>query len=154
MCVWVVARLPQRLKINVFWNFFFTPLAPSRPLHLKFFKKTLILAFQKMLILAFEANSALSHENETKIVKITHSAHGHLLWNQKDFVDLTTLAQPTPGAQFFYRIRLLFTLLAFRNLVRNSFEENKWDFSFYDFLIQNCHAASVPITTKAGNSEK
>ena len=29
--------------------------------------------FQKMLILAFEANSALSHENETKIVKITHS---------------------------------------------------------------------------------
>ena len=30
--------------------------------------------FQKMLILAFEANSALSCENETKIVKITHSA--------------------------------------------------------------------------------
>ena len=27
-----------------------------------------------MLILAFEANSALSSENETKIVKITHSA--------------------------------------------------------------------------------
>ena len=26
-----------------------------------------------MLILAFEANSALSHVNETKIVKITHS---------------------------------------------------------------------------------
>ena len=26
------------------------------------------------LILAFEANSALSHENENKIVKITHSA--------------------------------------------------------------------------------
>ena len=29
--------------------------------------------FQKMLILAFEANSTLSRENETKIVKITHS---------------------------------------------------------------------------------
>ena len=30
--------------------------------------------FEKTLILSFEANSALSHENETKIVKITHSA--------------------------------------------------------------------------------
>ena len=30
--------------------------------------------FQKTLILAFEANSALSRKNETKIVKITHSA--------------------------------------------------------------------------------
>ena len=30
--------------------------------------------FQKTLILASEANSALSHENEIKIVKITHSA--------------------------------------------------------------------------------
>ena len=29
--------------------------------------------FQKTLILAFEANGALSHENETKIVKITNS---------------------------------------------------------------------------------
>ena len=29
-----------------------------------------------MLILAFEANSALSHENEAKIVKITHSSLG------------------------------------------------------------------------------
>ena len=36
------------------------------PLHLK--------KFQQTLILAFEANSAaLSRENETKIVKITHS---------------------------------------------------------------------------------
>ena len=55
-----------KAKINVFWNFFFTPLAPSGPLRSK--------KFQKTLILAFEANSALSHENETKIVKITHSA--------------------------------------------------------------------------------
>ena len=31
-----------------------------------------------MLILAFEANSALSRENETKIVKITHSAPSSL----------------------------------------------------------------------------
>ena len=52
--------------INVFWNFFFTLLAPSWPLRSK--------KFQKTLISAFEANSALSHENETKIVKITHSA--------------------------------------------------------------------------------
>ena len=29
--------------------------------------------FPKTLILAFEANSALSRENETQIVKITHS---------------------------------------------------------------------------------
>ena len=31
--------------------------------------------FQKPLILAFEANSALSRENETKIVKITQSVY-------------------------------------------------------------------------------
>ena len=45
---------------------FLTPLAPSEPLCSKIFPKT--------LILAFEANSAtaLSRENETKIVKITH----------------------------------------------------------------------------------
>ena len=30
---------------------------------------------KKTLILVFEANSALSGENETKIVKITHSAY-------------------------------------------------------------------------------
>ena len=47
-------------------NFFFTPLAPSGPLRSNFFQKT--------LILAFVANSALSFENETKIVKIAHSA--------------------------------------------------------------------------------
>ena len=46
--------------------FFFTPQATSaEPLHSKIFQKT--------LILTFEANSALSSENETKIVKITHS---------------------------------------------------------------------------------
>ena len=44
----------------------FTPLAPLGPLRSK--------KFQTMLILAYEANSTLSHENETKIVKITHSA--------------------------------------------------------------------------------
>ena len=36
-------------------------MAPSEPLHSKFFSKT--------LILAFEANRALSHENETKIAR-------------------------------------------------------------------------------------
>ena len=39
--------------------------------------------FQKTLILAFEANSALSRENETKIVKITHSASQRKSWNKK-----------------------------------------------------------------------
>ena len=43
-----------------------TLLAHLGPLHSK--------KYQTMLILAFEANSALSRENETKIVKITHSA--------------------------------------------------------------------------------
>ena len=61
-----------KAKINVFWNFFFTPLAPSGPLHSKIFQKT--------LILAFEANSALSSKNETKIVKITHSATGRYFY--------------------------------------------------------------------------
>ena len=41
-------------------------LAPSELLHSK--------KFQTTLILAFEANSALSRKNETKIVKIIHSA--------------------------------------------------------------------------------
>ena len=64
--VWI-----SKAKIIVFWNFFFTPLAPSGVLRLKIFQKT--------MILAFEANSALSRENETKIVKITHSGLG--IWN-------------------------------------------------------------------------
>ena len=62
---WVVAGLPQRLK-STFLEIFLTPLAPSELLRSK--------KFQTTLILAFEANSALSQENETKIVKITHSA--------------------------------------------------------------------------------
>ena len=37
-----------------------------------------------MLILAFEANSALSRENETKIVKITHSKVG--TYNLQSFI--------------------------------------------------------------------
>ena len=48
-------------KINVIWNFFYT----SGTLHSK--------KFQTILILSFEAN-ILSRENETKIVKIRHSA--------------------------------------------------------------------------------
>ena len=57
---WVVSRLPQRRKKNL------TPLVPLEPLRLK--------KFQQTLILTFEANHTLSRENETKIVKITHSA--------------------------------------------------------------------------------
>ena len=64
--------ITSKTKINVFWNFFFTPLAPSGPLHLK--------KFQKTLILAFEANSALSHESETKFVKITHIVKKQLVF--------------------------------------------------------------------------
>ena len=46
-------------------------MVPPRPLRSK--------KFQKPLILAFEAASALSHKNETKIVKITHSADGNII---------------------------------------------------------------------------
>ena len=45
--------ITSKAKINVFGNFFFTPLAPSGPLRSKKNQKTLILAFQKSLILAF-----------------------------------------------------------------------------------------------------
>ena len=61
----VVARLPQRLKSTLFEIFSHSGY-PSGTLRSK--------KFQTTLILAFEANSALSHKNETKIVKITHSA--------------------------------------------------------------------------------
>ena len=57
---WVVARLPQRLK-SMFFEIFSNGAAQQS----KFFQKT--------LILVSEANSALSCENETKIVKITYS---------------------------------------------------------------------------------
>ena len=60
--LWVVARLPQRLKSTFFEIFSDT------------FRGRSVKKFQKKLILVFEANSALSRENETKIVKITHSA--------------------------------------------------------------------------------
>ena len=83
MCIQVVTWLPQRLKPEFFWkaqlkSMFFEKFSSLRwPLRSrsirKKFQKTLILSFQKMFILAFEANSALSRENETKIVKITHS---------------------------------------------------------------------------------
>ena len=56
----VVARLPHRLKSMLFEIFSHS----AGPLRLKFFQKT--------LTLAFEANSALPRENETKIVKVTH----------------------------------------------------------------------------------
>ena len=65
---WVVARLPQRLK-SMFFEIF---ISLRWPLRSHSVQKNL----KKTLILAFEANSALSHENETKIVKITHSETG------------------------------------------------------------------------------
>ena len=46
-----------------------------------------------MLILAFEANSALSRKNETKIVKITHSAvedkHYYILYGNHSLKRVT-----------------------------------------------------------------
>ena len=56
--LWVVVRLPQRLKSTFFELFLQSDGPPFENL-------------KKTLILAFEANSALSPENETKIVKIT-----------------------------------------------------------------------------------
>ena len=62
---WVIARLPQRLKSM--WFEIFSHSAGH-------FEAAPFEKFQTTLILAFEANSALSRENETKIVNITHSA--------------------------------------------------------------------------------
>ena len=67
----MVAQLPQRLKSTFFEKKFSLRFPPSGLLHSK--------KFQKTLILAFVANSALSRQNETKIVKITHSEYGDLL---------------------------------------------------------------------------
>ena len=56
MCVWVVARLPQRLESTFFEKNFITPLlAHPGLLHSKKISKT--------LILALEANNALSSQN-------------------------------------------------------------------------------------------
>ena len=52
------------------WKYFLHSGSPLGILHSK--------KFQKTLILAFEASSALSRENETKIVKFTHSAQDDL----------------------------------------------------------------------------
>ena len=65
-CVLSGCTITSKTKINVVWNFFLTPLTLLGPLRSK--------KFQTTLILAFEANSALSHENDTKIVKITQRA--------------------------------------------------------------------------------
>ena len=65
------ALFAAKAIINVFWNFF----EQSGPEGARGVKKK----FQKTLILAIEANSALSHENKTKIGKITHSAVRELM---------------------------------------------------------------------------
>ena len=48
MCVWVVARLPQRLKSTFFEKNFFTPGPLWEPSAQKYFKNTLILAFDAL----------------------------------------------------------------------------------------------------------
>ena len=55
----------MKMSKNVFWMVDRLPQSLKSTLCLKKIKKT--------LILAFEASGALSRENETKIVKITHS---------------------------------------------------------------------------------
>ena len=67
MVVW----LPQRLKSTFFETF-----SSLRWLLQSAAAALCSKKFQKTLILAFEAKSALSCVNETKIVKITHSAFG------------------------------------------------------------------------------
>ena len=68
MCFgWLNDYLHQRLKSTFFEIFFHS----AGPFGAAPFEK-----FQTTLILGFEANSALSCENETKIVKIIHSAAG------------------------------------------------------------------------------
>ena len=92
MCIQVIAQLPQRLKSM------FTPLAHSGPLRSK--------KFQKTLILAFEANSALSCENKTKIVKITHSAmHRQFsIWAQLSRNDSFTIVLTGHARAFVARV--------------------------------------------------
>ena len=58
-----------KTKINVFWNFFFTPLTPWAPLRLRFFQKT--------LILSFEANSACPVKMRPKLWK-SHIVHPNI----------------------------------------------------------------------------
>ena len=66
-CVLGGCMITSKTKINVFWKKNLTRLVSSAsgPLSSKF--------FQKRLTLASEANSAFCCENETKIMKITHS---------------------------------------------------------------------------------
>ena len=68
MSVWVVARLPQRLK-STFLKFFLHSRSCSGLLHSK--------KFQKTLILAFEANSILSCQNR---LFSRFLAHCEILW--------------------------------------------------------------------------
>ena len=73
MCIQVVARLPQRLKSTFFERLKLTFFEIYSSLRWPLQDRSVRKIFQKTLILAFEASSALSRENETKIVKITHS---------------------------------------------------------------------------------
>ena len=67
---WVVAQLPQTLKSTLFEIFSHS----TGPFGAAPFEK-----FSINVDFSFEANSALSQENETEIVKITHSAPVHQL---------------------------------------------------------------------------
>ena len=60
----IAQQLPQRLKSTLF-EIFYTLQVP--------FGHPPFENFQRTLNLAFEANSTLAREDETKIVKITHS---------------------------------------------------------------------------------
>ena len=70
--LWVVARLPKRLKSTFFEKQFFNPMVSLGPLRSKKFQKTLILAFE-VIVQPLKAHF-LTFSGETKIMKITHSA--------------------------------------------------------------------------------
>ena len=76
-CVLGGCTITSKAKINVFWNFFFTSLAPSGPLRSKKFQKTSILAFEVIVQPPKRHFSTFSKvqkqkKSETKIMKIAH----------------------------------------------------------------------------------
>ena len=62
-----------------------------------------LIKLKKTLILAFEAHSKLSSENETKIVKITHSADGATIF--ETFFGYFYYTQSSPSVMFVNKIK-------------------------------------------------
>ena len=117
-CVLGGCTITSKTKINVFWNIFFTPLAPFGQLYSKI--------FYKMLILALEANSALSWENETKIEKITHSVLLLAPWS----LDITF--EELTWNRSFIIITIVHTF--FKNVLNCSSQAILWQKEFEDWM--------------------